>query len=137
MRAMELFLLINNSYVNIYYDVFEEDFTYNVYNEKHLKEMMEKYDENNSELNHLKINIKLPTYEEIDHEGIMRFYVKKFVEEKDIRKTLFSILSRNDYVVPFIEKLKELDLYEDYYDACGEIYTQLLIDWSIKHNIKL
>lgn len=43
-------------------------------------------------------NFRLPSYEEIDHEKIMRFYVREYVEDKEIRKQLFDILKRNEYM---------------------------------------
>ena len=43
-------------------------------------------------------NLRLPSYEEINHEEIMRFYVREYVEDKEIRKQLFDILKRNEYM---------------------------------------
>lgn len=40
----------------------------------------------------------------------MRFYVREQVEDKEIRKQLFDILRRNEYMDAFIAKLHELNL---------------------------
>lgn len=80
-------------------------------------------------------NFRLPSYEEIDHEGIMRFYVKEFVDDKVIRKQLFDTLKRNDYMDPFLDKLRELDLYDDFVDACGSIYYQIFEEWADKNGL--
>lgn len=79
--------------------------------------------------------IMLPTYEEIDHEDIMRFYVKEFVEDKEIRQQLFNILRRRDYMDAYLDKLHELDLYEDFIDACGDIYIQIFDEWVDKNDL--
>lgn len=84
-----------------------------------------------------KSNIMLPTFKEIDHKGIISFYVKCCVIEDDIRKQLFYILIRYDYVVPFIDKLKELGLYEEFEDCCGSIYNQIIEEWSEKYSVTL
>lgn len=60
----------------------------------------------------------LPTYEEIDHKEIMRFYVREFVEDKTIRKQLFDILRRDEYMDAYLEKLRELELFDDFTEAC-------------------
>ncbi len=75
-------------------------------------------------------NFRLPSYEEIDHEEIMRFYVREFVKDKDIRKQLFGILSRNEYMDAYLDKLRELNLYDDFIDACGDIYIQIFEEWA-------
>lgn len=80
-------------------------------------------------------NIKLPTYEEIDHKGIMRFYVKEFVEDKAVRKQLFDILRRSEYIDAYLEKLRELELFEDFTDACGSIYDQIFEEWCDKKGL--
>ena len=64
-------------------------------------------------------NFKLPTYEEIDHKDIMRFYVKEFVEDKEIRKQLFDILKRHEYMDAYLEKIKELELYDGFIEPVG------------------
>lgn len=49
---------------------------------------------------------ELPTYKDMNHKEIMRFYVKECVCEKDIRKKLFGILRNDDYMDKFYEALK-------------------------------
>ncbi len=80
--------------------------------------------------------IMLPTYEEIDHEEIMRFYVQECVEDKEIRRQLFNILRRRNYMDAYLDKLHELNLYEDFIDACGDIYIQIFDEWAEKNDIK-
>ena len=77
--------------------------------------------------------VMLPSYEEINHKDIMRFYVKECVEDKEIRRQLFNILRRDDYMDAYLDKLHELDLYEDFVDVCGDIYIQIFDEW-IKEN---
>ncbi len=80
--------------------------------------------------------IMLPTYEEIDHKEIMRFYVREFVEDKTIRKQLFDILRRDEYMDAYLEKLRELELYDDFTDACGDIYYQIFEEWRDKNELE-
>lgn len=80
-------------------------------------------------------NYRFLTYDEIDHKDIMRFYVREYVENKDIRKQLFDILRRSDYVDTFIERLYELNLYEDFEMACGDVYEQLFSEWAEKNGL--
>ena len=80
-------------------------------------------------------NFKLPSFEEIDHEGIMRFYVRENVEDKDIRKQLFGILGRSDYMKAYLDKLLELNLYDDFIDACGNIYIQIFKEWADENDL--
>ena len=63
-------------------------------------------------------DIMLPSYEEVDHKEIMRFYVREFVEDKAIRKQLFDILRRDEYMDAYLEKLRELELFDDFTEAC-------------------
>lgn len=80
-------------------------------------------------------NFRLPDYEKIDHEGIMRFYVKEFVEDKAVRKQLFDILRRDEYMDLYLDKLRELDLYDDFVDACGNIYIQIFEEWAEENGL--
>ena len=79
--------------------------------------------------------IMLPTYEEIDHKEIMRFYVRECVEDKEIRQQLFYILRRFDYMDAFLDKLREFDLYEDFIMVCGDIYIQIFDEWAEKNEL--
>lgn len=80
-------------------------------------------------------NFRLPTYKEINHEEIMRFYVKEYVEDKEIRKQLFDILRLNEYMDAYLDKLHELNLYDDFIDACGDVYIQIFEEWADKNNL--
>ena len=53
---------------------------------------------------HLSV-FELPTYEEMDHKEIMRFYVREFVHEPEYWKALFDILKRYEYMDAFYKKL--------------------------------
>ena len=75
-------------------------------------------------------NFRLPSYEEIGHEDIMRFYVKENVEDKEIRKILFDILRRNEFMDAYLDKLRELNLYDDFIYACGAVYIQIFEEWA-------
>lgn len=80
-------------------------------------------------------NFRLPSYEEIDHEGIMRLYVKECVEDKAIRKKLFDVLRRDKFVDAFIDKLHELNLYDDFMDSFGDIYYQIFDEWADRNGL--
>ena len=80
-------------------------------------------------------NFRLPSYEEINHEEIMRFYVREYVEDKEIRKQLFDILRRNEYIDAYLDKLDELNLYDDFIDACGDVYIQIFEEWADKNHL--
>lgn len=80
-------------------------------------------------------NFPFLSYEEIDHEEIMRFYVREYVEDKEIRKKLFYILRRDNYIKPFIEELQKLDLYDDFDMACGDVYEQIFLEWAEKNGL--
>ena len=80
-------------------------------------------------------NIRLPSYEEIDHKDIMSFYVREFVEDKEIRKQLFYTLRRSEYIDAFIDKLREFNLYDDFVDACEDIYIQIFEEWAEENEL--
>lgn len=80
-------------------------------------------------------NIQLPSSRQIDHKDIMSFYVRENVEDKEIRKQLFSILRRHEYMGAYLEKLRELDLYDDFIDACGDVYYQIFHEWAEKNGL--
>lgn len=81
-------------------------------------------------------NFRFLTYDEINHKDIMRFYVKECVDDKEIRKQLFNILRRSDYIEFFIEKLNELSLYDEFEIVCGDIYYQIFYEWAGKNDLK-
>lgn len=78
---------------------------------------------------------KLPSYDEINHKEIMRFYVRECVEDKAIRALLFNSLKRNNYMTPYLDMLHELNLYDDFIDACGDIYIQIFQEWAYKNKL--
>lgn len=80
---------------------------------------------------------ELPTYKDMNHKEIMRFYVKECVCEKDIRKKLFDILRNDDYMDKFYEALKKYNLYDEYCDVTDDIYHDILEEWASKNNIEL
>ena len=80
-------------------------------------------------------NFRFLTYDEINHKDIMGFFVKECVEDKEIRKRLFNILRKHNYVEPFIEGLRELNLYDEFEMACGDIYRQLFFEWAEKNEL--
>ncbi|MDO4275402.1 MAG: hypothetical protein Q4D16_17175 [Eubacteriales bacterium] len=80
-------------------------------------------------------NCRFLSYEDIDHEGIMRFYVREYVEDKAIRKLLFGILRRDEYLDAFLNKLQELSLYDDFIEACGDVYVQMFDEWADKNGL--
>ncbi len=82
-------------------------------------------------------NIRLPSYSEINHKEIMRFYVRECVPNKEIRKQLFDILRRYEYIDAYIEKLHELNLYDDFTDVCEDIYIQILKEWSDENDLDI
>ena len=79
--------------------------------------------------------VMLPTYEEINHKDIMRFYVRECVEDKEIRRQLFNILRRDDYMDAYLDKLHELNLYEDFDIVCGDIYIQIFDEWTKENDL--
>lgn len=80
-------------------------------------------------------NVRFLTYSEIEHEELMRFFVRECVDDKEARKQLFGVLRRKDYVKSFLEKLKELDLYDEFELACGDVYRQMFSEWAEKHGL--
>lgn len=65
----------------------------------------------------------------------MRFFVKECLYDQQIRKQLFDILRRYDFIDAYIEKLYELDLYEDFVNVCGDIYYQIFDEWAEKYGL--
>lgn len=79
--------------------------------------------------------VMLPTYEEIKHKDIMRFYVRECVKDKEIRRQLFNILRRDDYMDAYLDKLHELNLYEDFDIVCGDVYIQIFDEWTKENDL--
>lgn len=80
-------------------------------------------------------NFHFLTFDDIDHNGIMRFYVRECVDNKEIRKYLFNILRRTDFVHDFVEGLNKFNLYDDFEMICGDIYEQIFFDWAEKQGL--
>lgn len=80
-------------------------------------------------------NIRLPSYEEIAHKDIMRFFVRECVDDQESRKQLFGVLRRNEYIDAYMDKLHELNLYDDFIDACEDIYIQIFEEWANKNGL--
>lgn len=57
------------------------------------------------------------------------------VEEKVFRKQLFDILRRRNYVVAFLDKLRELDLYDYFAEVCEELYIQIFEEWADRNGL--
>ena len=36
----------------------------------------------------------------------------------------------------YLEKLRELELFDDFADACGDIYDQIFEEWCDKNELK-
>ena len=138
MEIIELLLKIKPR-VSIYYHKDTKDFSYkpvssiqlDVLNQKGLEEFLKLYGDEDD------ISVLLPTYGELHHNEIMREFVKECVEEKDIRKCLFSILNRKDYIDGFIDKLKELCLYTMFEDVYSDYYNEIFKEWLIYNKIEL
>lgn len=116
---------------DIYYHKDTKQFDYLPISEKEMK----KLSPNARIPMHDTNNFRLPSYEEIEHEGIMRLYVKENVEDKAVRKKLFDSLRRDEYVDAFLDKLYELNLYDDFIDVCGNVYIQIFEEWADKNRL--
>ena len=81
-------------------------------------------------------NFRFLTCDDIAHKDIMRFFVKECVDDKEIRKYLFNILRRTNFVDCFIEGLHKVNLYDEFEMTCGDIYEQMFLDWAKKNGLK-
>ena len=80
-------------------------------------------------------NYQFLTYDQIDHKDIMSFYVRECIEDKMIRKQLFNILRRHDFVDCFLDKLHENNIYDDFEVNCSDIYIQMFHEWASKNGL--
>lgn len=80
-------------------------------------------------------NFRFLTYDEIPHKDIMSFYVRECVDDKIIRKQLFNILRRHNFVDAFLDELGKYDLYDDFEMVCGDIYIQIFHEWEEKNEL--
>lgn len=78
----------------------------------------------------------LPSYKEINHKDIMTLYVKRNIQEKEIRQALFYALRNYDYMNKFYNNLRKYGLFKDYLEYSNYYYNQIISDWKIKNNIK-
>lgn len=107
------------------------------------KYIPDNYDElSDEEINKLNIpsykdlNIyMLPRYNNLNHKDIMTLYVKKNINDKEIRKVLFYALRNYDYMEKFYNNLRKYGLFKDYLDYSNYYYKQIIKDWKIKNNI--
>ena len=81
------------------------------------------------------LDIPLPDFEKINNREIMSYYVKEFVDDKEIRKQLFNILRRGDYMDAFLNRLQELDLYDDFKETLEPVYNDIFAEWARKHDL--
>ncbi len=129
---MELMLKINDWSIQFFYHKDTNTF--------------DRYSVSEIQLQNLDMDAKLPmkdennfrflTYDDIAHKDIMRFFVKECVDDKEIRKYLFNILRRTNFVDCFIEGLHKVNLYDEFEMICGDIYEQMLLDWAKKNGLK-
>ena len=47
------------------------------------------------------------------------------MEDKEIRKQLFDILKRNEYMDAYLDKLRELNLYDDFVGSVRCLHSNL------------
>ena len=57
------------------------------------------------------------------------------VEDKERRKQLFDILRNRNYVDPFVKKLHEWNLYDEFEMLAIDIYDQLFDEWVKKNGL--
>ena len=108
------------------------------------KYIPDNYDElSDEEINKLNIpdykdlNIyMLPDYKDLNHKEIMTLYVKKNVNDKEIRQSLFYALRNNDYINKFYNNLRSYGLFKDYLEYSSYYYEQIIRNWKIKNNIE-
>lgn len=71
-------------------------------------------------------NVRFLKFDEIDHKEVMKDFIKfGGIYEKEIRKQLFNALRYHDYVEPFLAKLKELNLYDDFIAHNSDYYNSV------------
>lgn len=71
-------------------------------------------------------NVRFLTFEEIDYKEVMKDFIKfGSIYDKEIRKQLLNALRYHDYVEPFLAKLKELNLYDDFIAHSSDYYESV------------
>ena len=74
----------------------------------------------------------LPDYKDLNHKEIMTLYVKKNVNDKEIRQALFFALRNYDYMDKFYNNLRKYGLFKEYLEYSNYYYEQVIKDWKIK-----
>ncbi len=83
-------------------------------------------------------NVRFLTFDEIDHKEVMKDFIKfGGIYEKEIRKQLFNALRYHDYVEPFLAKLKELNLYDDFIAYSSDYYESVFSGWLEENEVEL
>ena len=78
----------------------------------------------------------LPEYKEINHKDIMTLYVKRKVENKEVRRNLFYTLRNYDYMDKFYNNLRKYGLFKDYLDYSNYYYKDIIDNWIERNNIE-
>ncbi len=81
-------------------------------------------------------SVRLPLSDEINHKDIMSFYVREYIEDKEIRQDLFYSLRRRDYFDEFISRLNKHGLYENFKDSMHNLYFQIWEEWVIENELE-
>ena len=79
---------------------------------------------------------RLPEYQEINHKEIMTLYVKRNIEDKEVRQALFYALRNDDYLDKYYNKLRKYGLFKDYLDYTNSYYKSIIQNWIEKNNIE-
>lgn len=128
---MELMLEINNRMMTAFYHVDTDSFDNLPVSKNELKNIDMNRKISDPDYN----NFRFLSFEEINHKDIMSFYVREVVYDKEQRKALFNVLRRHNFVDAFVEKLKELGLYDDFEMVCGDIYVQIFQEWADENGL--
>ena len=132
MTALELMLYVDNRHAHLFYHKDTKTFDWMRFSPiemQHIDEnaILPMVDEN---------NVQFLTYEEIGHGELMSFFVHECVDDKEIRKKLFGILRRHSYVEPYIDALKELELYDEFVIFAVDVYNQMFCEWAEENGLE-
>lgn len=130
-KVVELMLAIKENCV-VFYHKDTRSFDYLPFSEEEMKTLSPNRrllmaEERNS--------IPLPAYREINHREIMSFYVKEFIEDKELRKKLFYVLRRKEYMDAYMNMIREAGLSEDFSEKCMDYYKQIFDEWTEKNGL--
>ena len=70
------------------------------------------------------------SYSESEYE---KFDENKFVSYENTNSIMFPTYEEID---AYLEKLRELELFDDFTDACGDIYAQIFEEWCDKYKLE-